>query len=143
METNKNHTTHIVTFYNDNNDEFTKFSDFKTVEEFKNFLNENNLTYSDELGYFVDDDENEYYINICEKSYFDENDCVADWDHPATSDYLNNKNTGVTWSEEMESSWSAFVDSDNYDEIIEAIFNDLKEIDGVEIELDYSEGYDY
>ena len=136
--------THIV-LIGTNLDSIVKFSDFETVEDFKNYLNENGLRYDMEDGVFVsDNDDIAPAIYICEKAYYEKNGYLADWDHCGLSDYLNNRESGITWSEESESVWSAYGSSlYTESENVEKIFSDLKAIDGVEIEIELDEDYEF
>ena len=78
-------TTYIALLVNEDNSSVVKFSDFKSVEDFKKFLQDNHLTYDAGEGNFISTD----------------------------------------------------------DENLEKIFNDLKMIDGVEIEIEFREGYTF
>ena len=137
-------TTHIV-LIGTNLDSIVKFSDFKSVDDFKNYLNENELRYDMEDGVFVSDNYDiAPAIFICEKEYYDKEGYLADWDHCGLSDYLNNRESGITWSEESESVWSAYGSSlYTESENVEKIFNDLKAIDGVEIEIELDDDYEF
>lgn len=136
--------THIVLLTNEEND-FVNFSDFKSVDDFKKFLQENHLSYDADEGIFINTNGNDRfsYIHICEKAYYDETGDTAGWDHAGLTNYLNNKlEHEFTWGEEYESAWFVCGDRNNTeDENLEKIFNILKSIDGVEIEIEFSDNY--
>ena len=131
--------TYIVLFGDFDNGKFVKFSKFKTADDFKKHLNKKHLSYDAGEGMFVnenDEDCNSCFC-ICEKKYYEDTGYIADWDHIILQDYLNDRESGITWGEDCESCWFAcgsYFKSD--DENLEACFNDLKSIDGIEIELE-------
>ena len=137
--------THIVLLADKNNN-LVKFSDFKTVDDFKKFLNENHLTYDAGEGCFfsTNDDGNTSYIYICEKAYYEETGYIADWNHTGLSNYFyDHAAEGLTWGEDCESAWYVCANyEDTEDENLAKIFNDLKAIDGVEIELEFYDDYE-
>lgn len=131
--------TYIVLFGAFDSDKFVEFSKFETVEDFKNYLDKKCLSYDDGDGIFIheDDEELNSCFYICEKSYYEDTGYVADWYHVEFEDFLNNRGSKVTYGEDGESVWYAVGRYDmTEDENLEAIFNDLKAIDGVEIEID-------
>ena len=119
-----------------------RFSKFKTVDEFKTYLKDNNLKYDVGNGEFnnTEDVDLNPSILICEKAYYEKTGVLADWDHVGLYNYLNNRLSGIAWVEDCESIW---VSCGRYelsdDENIELIFNDIKSFDCVEIELEYDE----
>ena len=131
--------TYIVLFGDFDNGKFVKFSNFKTVDDFKKHLNKKHLFYDAGEGVFVnenDEDCNSSFC-ICEKKYYEDTGYIADWHHVILEDHLNDRESGITWGEDCESVWFACgscFKSD--DENLEALFNDLKSIDGIEIELE-------
>ena len=131
--------TYIVLFGDFDNGKFVKFSNFKTVDDFKKHLNKKHLYYDAGDGVFINEngeDCNSCFC-ICEKKYYEDTGCIADWHHVILEDHLNNRESGITWGEDCESAWFAcgsYFKSD--DENLEACFNDLKSIDGIEIELE-------
>lgn len=137
--------TYIVLFGDFDNGKFVKFSKFKTADDFKKYLNKKHLSYDAGEGMFVnenDEDCNSWFC-ICEKKYYEDTGYIADWDHIILQDYLNDRESGITWGEDCESVWFAcgsYRKSD--DENLEACFNDLKSIDGIEIELELPEYWD-
>lgn len=137
--------TYIVLFGDFDNGKFVKFSKFKTADDFKKYLNKKHLSYDAGEGMFVnenDEDRNSCFC-ICEKKYYEDTGYIADWDHIILQDYLNDRESGITWGEDCESVWFAcgsYRKSD--DENLEACFNDLKSIDGIEIELELPEYWD-
>lgn len=137
--------THIVLLLDENN-KFVKFSDFKSVDDFKKFLQENHLTYDPGEGCFIStkDDGCPSYIYICEKAYYDETGYIADWDHKGLTDYFyDHAEEGFTWGEDCESVWFVCGDYNKpEDYYLEKIFNDLKKIDCVEIVLEYYDDYE-
>ena len=139
-------TTHIVLLVNEDNN-FVKFSDFKSVDDFKKFLQENHLAYDAGEGNFIstNDDDRTSYIYICEKAYYEETGYIADWDHEGLSRYFyDHGEETLTWGEDCESVWFVCGNYDNTDdETLEQIFNDLKLIDDVEIEIEFSEDYEF
>ena len=139
-------TTHIVLLVNEDNN-FVKFSDFKSVDDFKKFLQENHLAYDAGEGNFIstNDDGLTSYIYICEKAYYEETGYIADWDHEGLSRYLyDHGDATLTWGEDCESVWFVCGNYDDTDdENLEKIFNDLKLIDGVEIEVEFSEDFEF
>ena len=131
--------TYIVLFGSFDSDKFVKFSKFKTVDDFKKHLNKKHLSYDAGDGMFVNENDEDYNscFYICEKKYYEDTGCIADWDHVILQDHLNDRESGITWGEDCESVWFAcgsYFKSD--DENLEALFNDLKSIDGIEIELE-------
>ena len=146
MERNIFTATHIVLLV-DENDNFVKFSDFKSVDDFKKFLHENHLAYDAGEGNFVstNGDDRCSYIYICEKAYYEETGNIADWDHTGLSTYFYDyASEGLTWGEDCESVWYVCGNyEDTEDENLAKIFNDLKAIDGVEIELEFYDDYDF
>jgi hypothetical protein len=146
MKKNLFTSTHIVLLV-DENDNFVKFSDFKSVKDFKRFLNKNNLSYDAGEGRFINtnDDGHSSYIYICEKAYYENTGYIADWEHEGLLNYFyDHASEGLTWGEDSESAWYVCGDYDiTEDENIEKIFNDLKSIDGVEIELEFSDDYEF
>lgn len=131
--------TYIVLFGAFDSDKFVNFSKFKTVDDFKKHLNKKHLSYDAGEGMFIheDDEDRNSCFYICEKKYYEDAGCIADWDHVILQDYLNDRESGITWGEDCESVWFAcgsYFKSD--DENLEALFNDLKAIDGIEIELE-------
>ena len=134
--------TYIVLFGAFDSDKFVKFSKFKTVEDFKKHLNKKHLSYDAGEGIFIheDDEDRDSCFYICEKKYYEDTGCIADWDHVILQDYLNARQCDIAWAEDCESTWFA---CGRYDltayENLEAIFNDLKSIDGIEIELELPE----
>ena len=134
--------TYIVLFGAFDSDKFVNFSKFKTVDDFKKHLNKKHLSYDAGEGMFIheDDEDRNSCFYICEKKYYEDSGCIADWDHVILQDYLNDRESGITWGEDCESVWFAcgsYFKSD--DENLEALFNDLKAIDGIEIELELPE----
>ena len=146
MKRNLFTSTHIVLLV-DENDNFVKFSDFKSVKDFKRFLKKNHLTYDAGEGNFIstNDDDRCSYIYICEKAYYEETGTIADWDHVGLSNYFyDHAAEGLTWGEDCESVWYVCANyEDTEDENLAKIFNDLKAIDGVEIELEFSDDYEF
>lgn len=139
MKRNLFTSTYIVLLI-DENDNFVKFSDFKSLKDFKRFLKKNHLTYDAGEGCFIStNDDRSSYIYICEKAYYEETGYIADWDHTGLSTYFyDNASDGLTWGEDCESAWYVCGNyEDTEDENLAKIFNDLKAIDGVEIELEY------
>jgi hypothetical protein len=138
--------THIVLLADENNN-LVKFSDFKSVKDFKKFLKKNHLTYDAGEGCFIstNDDGHTSYIYICEKAYYEETGNIADWDHDGLSNYFYDRAAeGLTWGEDCESAWYVCGNYENTeDENLDKIFNDLKTIDGVEIELEFYDDYDF
>lgn len=138
--------THIVLLLNEDNN-FVKFSDFKSIDDFKKFLQENHLTYDVGEGIFINtnDDKPSSYIYICEKAYYEETGYIADWDHEGLSRYFyDHAEESLTWGEDSESAWFVCGNYDTpEDENLEKIFNDLKAIDGVEIELEFYDDYEF
>lgn len=145
MKRNLFTSTHIVLLV-DENDNFVKFSDFKSVDDFKKFLQENHLTYDAGEGKFIstNDDGHSSYIYICEKAYYEETGYIADWDHEGLSNYFyDHASEGLTWGEDCESAWYVCANYENMeDESLAKIFNDLKSIDGVEIEIELPDDYE-
>lgn len=138
-------TTYIALLVNKNN-KFVKFSDFKSVDDFKKFLKDNHMTYDAGEGNFINTiDGRLSYIYICEKAYYEETGNIADWDHQELSDYLyDHGDESLTWGEDCESVWFVCGNYDSTDdETLEKIFNDLKMIDCVEIEIEFREGYTF
>ncbi len=134
--------TYIVLFGAFDSDKFVNFSKFKTVDDFKKHLNKKHLSYDAGEGMFIheDDEDRNSCFYICEKKYYEDIGCIADWDHVILQDYLNDRKSGIVWSEDCESVWFACGRYDmTEDENLEAIFNDLKAIDGIEIELELPE----
>jgi hypothetical protein len=134
--------TYIVLFGDFDNGKFVKFSKFKTADDFKKYLNKKHLSYDAGEGMFVNenDEDRSSCFCICEKKYYEDTGYIADWDHIILQDYLNDRESGITWGEDCESVWFAcgsYFKSD--DENLEACFNDLKSIDGIEIELELPE----
>jgi hypothetical protein len=146
MERNIFTATHIVLLADKNND-LVKFSDFKSVDDFKKFLQENHLAYDAGEGNFVstNGDDRCSYIYICEKAYYEETGNIADWDHTGLSTYFYDyASEGLTWGEDCESVWYVCANYENTeDENLAKIFNDLKAIDGVEIELEFYDDYEF
>ena len=146
MKRNLFTSTHIVLLVDEDNN-FVKFSDFKSVDEFKKFLKENHLAYDVYEGNFISTNDNDRssYIYICEKAYYEETGNIADWDHEGLKNYFYDNAYGVfTWGEDCESVWFVCGDCDiTEDENLEIIFNELKSIDGVEIELEFPDDYDF
>ena len=131
--------TYIVLFGDFDNGKFVKFSNFKTLDDFKKYLDKKHLFYDAGEGVFINEIDEDYNpcFCICEKKYYEDTGHIADWDHIILQDYLNDRESGITWGEECESAWFAcgtFFKSD--EENLEACFNDLKSIDGIEIELE-------
>ena len=130
-------TTYIALLVNENNNSIVKFSDFKSVEDFKKFLQDHHLTYAagDCWNALVKAD----------KEYYEENGDIAGWYHEGLSDYLYvHGDESLTWGEECESVWFVCGNYDSTDdETLEKIFNDLKMIDGVEIAIEFREGYKF
>ena len=131
-------TTNIVLIGTDFNN-LVKFSDFKSVEDFKSYLNDNNFTYNEEEGRYINEiDDIVAHIFICEKEYYENTGHLSEWCHLGTQMYLN-RLSKISWDEESESVWNVYVRSysklTTADEIAEGIFNDLKAIDCIEIEL--------
>lgn len=134
--------TYIVLFGAFDSDKFVNFSKLKTVDDFKKHLNKKHLSYDAGEGMFIHEDgeDRNSCFYICEKKYYEDTGCIADWDHVILQDYLNDRESGITWGEDCESVWFAcgsYFKSD--DENLEALFNDLKAIDGIEIELELPE----
>lgn len=140
-------TTYIALLVKEYSNNVVKFSDFKSVEDFKKFLQDNHLTYDAGEGNFIstNDDGSTSHICICEKAYYEETGDIADWDHDELSDYLyDHGDKSLTWGEDCESVWFVCGNYDNSeDENLEKIFNDLKMIDGVEIEIEFPEDYEF
>ena len=138
--------THIVLLLNEDNN-FVKFSDFKSVKDFKKFLKKNHLTYDAGEGCFINTNDGIHtsYIYICEKAYYEETGHIADWDHVGLSNYFyDHAEEGLTWGEDYESAWYVCGNYKNTeDENLAKIFNDLKSIDGVEIELEFPDDYEF
>lgn len=135
--------THIVLLL-DENDKFVKFSDFKSVDDFKKFIKENHLTYDRGEGCFINDDGDHSYIYICEKAYFEETGDIADWWHNGLWNFFyDHGEEDFTWVEDCQSEWFVCGDYGNTDNYyLEKIFNDLKKVDGVEIVLEYYDDYE-
>jgi hypothetical protein len=117
------------------------------VDDFKKFLQENHLAYDAGEGNFVstNGDDRCSYIYICEKAYYEETGNIADWDHTGLSTYFYDyASEGLTWGEDCESVWYVCANYENTeDENLAKIFNDLKAIDGVEIELEFYDDYEF
>ena len=139
-------TTYIAFLINEDNN-LVRFSNFKSVDDFKKFLQENHLTYDAGEGNFIstNDDGRTSYVYICEKAYYEETGDIADWDHKGLSNYLYDYgDESLTWGEDYESAWYVLGDYDSTaDEILEKIFNDLKLIDDVEVEIEFPEDYEF
>lgn len=140
--------TYIVLFGAFDSDKFVRFSKFETVEDFKKYLDKKCLSYDDGDGIFIheDDEDKNSCFYICEKKYYEDTGYVADWYHVEFEDFLNNRGSKVTYGEDGESVWYAVGRYDmTEDENLEAIFNDLKAIDGIEIEIDahFISDYDF
>ena len=138
--------TYIVLFGAFDCDRFVKFSKFNTVDDFKKHLNKKHLSYDDGDGIFIheDDEDKNSCFYICEKKYYKDTGCIADWDHTELSDFLNNRGSNIAYGEDCESTWFACGRYDmTEDENLEAIFNDLKSIDGIEIELELPSSWDF
>ena len=137
----KTFTTTYIAFLVNRDNNFVRFSNFKTVDDFKKFLQDNHLTYDAGEGNFISTDDDGYtsHICICEKGYYEENGELAGWYHDELSDYLyDHGDESLTWGEDCESVWFVCGNYDNSeDENLEKIFNDLKMIDGVEIEIEF------
>ena len=140
-------TTYIALLVKEYSNNVVKFSDFKSVEDFKKFLQDNHLTYDAGEGNFISTNNDSYtsHICICEKEYYEENGDIAGWYHEGLSDYLyDHGDESLTWGEDCESVWFVCGNYDSTDdENLEKIFNDLKMIDGVEIEIEFREGYKF
>ena len=139
-------TTYIAFLINEDNN-LVRFSNFKSVDDFKKFLQENHLTYDAGEGNFIstNDDGCTSYVYICEKAYYEETGDIADWDHKGLSNYLyDHGDESLTWGEDYESAWYVLGDYDStVDETLEKIFNDLKLIDDVEVEIEFPEDYEF
>lgn len=131
-------TTYIVLFGNSLNGDIVKFSDFNSVDDFKNYLDKSSLRYDIGEGDFVSDFDGESYsFFICEKEYYEKTGLLTNWGHPALKAYFNLRSeSSVTWVEDYESVWAAVCDGG--DEGFQDIFDDIKSIDGVEIEVEFS-----
>lgn len=140
-------TTYIALLVKEYSNNVVKFSDFKSVEDFKKFLQDNHLTYDAGEGNFISTNDDGYtaHICICEKEYYEENGDIAGWYHEGLSDYLyDHGDESLAWGEDCESVWFVCGNYDSTDdENLEKIFNDLKMIDGVEIEIEFREGYKF
>lgn len=100
-------------------------ADYDTFEEFAKVLKAHKVKWDKEEGCFIcnGDDENLFFV-ISEKEY----GCVADWCHPELEAYIQ-ENLCKDWFEEDD---SVFVAPDLK---LKDAFNQLKKIDGVELEL--------
>ena len=100
-------------------------ADYNTFEEFAKVLKAHKVKWDKEEGCFIcnGDDENLSFV-ISEKEY----GCVADWCHPELESYMR-ENLYDGWGEDGDSVFFA-------PELkLKDAFNQLKKIDGVEIEL--------
>ena len=76
MKSNLFTSTYIVLLI-DENDNFVKFSDFKSLKDLKRFLKKNHLTYDAGEGCFIStNDDRSSYIYICEKAYYEKRDIL-------------------------------------------------------------------
>ena len=91
----KTFTTTYIAFLINNDNNFVRFSNFKSVDDFKKFLQENRLTYDAGEGNFIstNNDGRSAYVYICEKVYYEETGDIADWDHKGLSNYLYDHKT--------------------------------------------------
>ena len=136
MSKNTFKNTYIVLFGDFDNGKFVEFSQFKTVDDFKKYLNKKHLCYDTCGGGFIGKCCYACFY-ICEKKYYEDTEHIADWHHAILEDHLNDRKSGITWGEDCESAWFACGDCcKSDDENLEACFNDLKSIDGIEIELE-------
>lgn len=100
-------------------------ADYNTFEEFSKALKSHKVKWDKGEGCFIcgDDDESLFFV-ISEKEY----ECVADWCHPELEAYIQ-ENLHKDWFEDDD---SVFVAPDLK---LKDAFNQLKKIDGVELEL--------
>lgn len=100
-------------------------ADYNTFDEFSKALKSHKVKWDKEEGCFIcsDDDESLFFV-ISEKEY----ECVADWCHPELVAYMQ-ENLYDGWIEDDDSVFFA-------PELkLKDAFNQLKKIDGVELEL--------
>lgn len=102
-----------------------QLSDYDTFSEFEDDLKSNGIRWKKNDGCFSRRGHEDLFFVIFEKSY----DLVADWHHPELEDYMR-EHLSDCWSEEMESVFFAGGLS------LKDAFNQLKKIDGKEIELE-------
>ena len=102
-----------------------QLSDYDTFSEFEDDLKSNGIRWKKSEGCFSRRGHEDLSFVISEKSY----DLVADWHHPELEDYMR-EHLSDCWSEESESVF--FAGGLN----LKDAFNQLKKIDGKEIELE-------
>ena len=118
--------TYCVSILNPGNaDVEFKLSDYVTFSEFEDDLKSNGIRWKKNDGYFSRKGYEDLFFVISEKAY----DLVADWHHPELEDYMR-EHLSDCWSEESESVFFAGGLS------LKDAFNQLKKIDGKEIELE-------
>ena len=102
-----------------------QLSDYDTFSEFEDELKSHNIRWKKTDGCFSRRGHEDLSFVISEKSY----DGVADWSHTELEDYMR-KHLSDCWSEDSESTFFASGLS------LKDAFNQLKKIDGKEIELE-------
>lgn len=93
-------------------------SDYDTFDDFTNYLKSQRIS-------FKRINHDDTYWEMSEMDY----SALADWHHGELEDYMN-KHLSKNWSEDAESCWFA------NGLTLEEMFNHLKQIDGVELELE-------
>ena len=93
-------------------------SDYDTFDDFTNYLKSQRIS-------FKRINHDDTYWEMSEMDY----SALADWHHSELEDYMN-KHLSKNWSEDAESCWFA------NGLTLEEMFNQLKQIDGVELELE-------
>lgn len=107
----------VFTLVLNNREVDVDLSDYDTFDDFTNYLKSQRIN-------FKRIDYDDTYWEMSEMDY----GALANWHHGELEDYMN-KHLSKNWSEDAESCWFA------NGLTLEEMFNQLKQIDGIELEL--------